>query len=824
MRFTLHARHLILLLFLLPVALAQEANQRGAGAITMERIMADPDWFARSPSSPYWADDGLSIYWSQKRLGSDLRDLVQTDLAGKELKRVSDAERPAADVGGGRYSEDRSRKIYSRHGDLFLKELVGGGAGEITQLTKTTVSEGSAFFLIGDQRFAFRRDGHWFVRELQGGFEEQLAEIKGGEDPKAEEEEEAPYLEEQNKRLSEFLRKQEQDREAAEQAADARRVADGTRAPEPFYLGQGLSPQSSSLSPDGRWLAQVYGKDSARGKRDSMPVWVTESSYVEPRDVRSLVGTGDPGTSHLALFDLIQGRRLDVDLGSLPGITEDPLAEIKSASRTLAQDSEAVDDEDAAEGADEEAEAKPRVLNLRNLQWSVDGSRLALQAFSTDNKDRWTLRLDLPLAPSAEQGADLQPVVVERRTDKAWIGRIARGLGWLKDGRLWFQSETTGYSHLYLHDPAGDSAVALTSGPFEVTSVVPGPLGQYLYFRANVDHPGINEIHRIAIDTWRIEQVTDLGGLNSASVSPDGRLLLITHSALLHPPELYVQDAQPGAEARRLTHTVTTEFEALPWVKPRIVEVMNENGHPIYSRLYIPPDGSRPAAGRPAVFFVHGAGYMQNSHQGWSRYFREFMFHSLLAHRGYVVLDMDYRASAGYGRDWRTAIYRQMGTPELADLKHGVAWVVSRHGVDAKRIGVYGGSYGGFMTMMAMFRAPGLFAAGAALRPVTDWAHYNHGYTSNILNTPGDDPQAFEASSPIEYAEGLEGRLLICHGMLDDNVFFQDSVRLAQRLIELEKEDWEFALYPVERHGFRQPSSWLDEYRRILKLFEESLR
>ena len=200
------------------------------------------------------------------------------------------------------------------------------------------------------------------------------------------------------------------------------------------------------------------------------------------------------------------------------------------------------------------------------------------------------------------------------------------------------------------------------------------------------------------------------------------------------------------------------------------------------------------------------------------------MFHTLLTRNGYVVLDMDYRASAGYGRDWRTAIYRQMGFPELEDLQDGVAWLVANKGVDARRVGVYGGSYGGFMTYMALFRAPDLFAAGAALRPVTDWAHYNEEYTSNILNRPEDDPEAYEKSSPIEYAAGLQKPLLICDGMLDSNVFFQDNVRLVQRLIELKKENFEMAVYPVEDHTFVQPTSWLDEYRRVFKLFETHLK
>ena len=123
-----------------------------------------------------------------------------------------------------------------------------------------------------------------------------------------------------------------------------------------------------------------------------------------------------------------------------------------------------------------------------------------------------------------------------------------------------------------------------------------------------------------------------------------------------------------------------------------------------------------------------------------------------------------------------------------------------------------------------MFTTPDVFAAGAALRSVTDWAHYNHGYTSNILNTPVDDPESFKKSSPIYFAEGLKGSLLMCHGMIDTNVQFQDIVRLSQRLIELGKENWELAVYPLEGHGFSEPSSWTDEYSRIFKLFENNLK
>jgi dipeptidyl aminopeptidase/acylaminoacyl peptidase len=200
------------------------------------------------------------------------------------------------------------------------------------------------------------------------------------------------------------------------------------------------------------------------------------------------------------------------------------------------------------------------------------------------------------------------------------------------------------------------------------------------------------------------------------------------------------------------------------------------------------------------------------------------MFNHLLASRGYTVMDIDYRGSAGYGGAWRTGIYRHMGGKDLTDHVDAARWMVAREGVDPKRVGLYGGSYGGFITLMAMFTEPDVFRSGAALRSVTDWAHYNHGYTARILNEPQEDTLAYRRSSPIRFAEGLRGDLLMAHGMVDTNVHFQDIVRLTQRLIELEKTNWELAVYPVEDHAFTRPESWSDEYRRILELFERTLR
>jgi dipeptidyl aminopeptidase/acylaminoacyl peptidase len=199
------------------------------------------------------------------------------------------------------------------------------------------------------------------------------------------------------------------------------------------------------------------------------------------------------------------------------------------------------------------------------------------------------------------------------------------------------------------------------------------------------------------------------------------------------------------------------------------------------------------------------------------------MFHNLLSDLGYTVLDIDYRASDGYGRDFRTGIYRHMGGKDLSDQLDGKKYLVENLGIDANKVGIYGGSYGGFITLMALLTKPGEFKAGAALRSVTDWAHYNQGYTANILNFPETDPEAYKKSSPIYFANNLQDKLLMLHGMVDDNVQFQDIVRMTQRFIELGKKDWDLAVFPVEAHGFQKTYSWVDEYRRILDLFNENL-
>jgi dipeptidyl aminopeptidase/acylaminoacyl peptidase len=401
--------------------------------------------------------------------------------------------------------------------------------------------------------------------------------------------------------------------------------------------------------------------------------------------------------------------------------------------------------------------------------------------------------------------------------------------GWMPDGRhVWFISETSGFAHLYVVAAGGGEASALTSGPWEVIDARLGPDRKVWYLVTSEASPHERGFYRMPLSGGDRRLVTTAGTLqgdqgreigDALAMSPDGERLAALYGWPNHPPELFLREDDPGAPARQITESTTSAFRAHDWMSPDIVYVPAGDGTEVPARLYRPEEPS--GAG---VIFVHGAGYLQNVHRWWSSYYREYMFHNLLAKRGYTVLDMDYRGSAGYGRDWRIAIRQHMGGTDLTDQEDGARFLADSLGVDPGRIGIYGGSYGGFITLMAMFRAPGTFAAGAALRPVTDWAHYNHWYTSRILGLPQDDPEAYRRSSPIYFADGLQGALLICHGVIDQNVHFQDTVRLAERLMELGKRNWNVAIYPKEDHGFVHPWSWTDEYTRILNLFETNLR
>ncbi|MBL39564.1 MAG: S9 family peptidase [Xanthomonadales bacterium] len=756
----------------------------------LETIMQDPDWIGPPVEQAWWQLDGSAYFYRVKRSGSDIRDTWRVDLDDGETSRLAAKAESETDAADPVFDALRSRALSVRENSLFLRDL---GNNALTRLFTGTDTISNIGFSADQQHVQFESDGRWWRIALAGGAAVPVAELRFEDAPHAAPEDD---LEADQLRLFSTLERMRQRRQEQyeQDLQDAR--ADAGRVPVPWYLGKGHSASSTSLSPDARWvLVVVENADADEGESDNMPRFVTRSGYVEIEDVRTLVGRKPPSPQSLWLLDLETRKRHEIELDSLAGRDVDPLAELKQA-RDI--DPHGPDD--------------LRPVQVSGIEWHSEDSRALVQVRAIDNKDRWTVVVN---------ATDQSTKEIHRLTDPAWINWAFNEFGWVPGSEsAWLQSEQDGYAHLYMIDADGRQRQQ-TRGEFEVYDIEFAADGESALMISNAEHPTRYDLYRLDIASGRMDKLTDLDGLEGYATLPDSDRILVRYSGSYLPPQAAVLDGASGKLAAA-SDTLTDEYKAIEWQQPEFAGVPSSHvERPIWTKFY-------PARGdfqgpRPVVVFVHGAGYTQNTHHRFPYYFREQMFHNLLTERGYHVIDMDYRASRGYGRDWRTAIYRQMGTPELEDLVDGVAWLVENHDADPARVGVYGGSYGGFMTFMAMFNAPEVFAAGASLRPVTDWAHYNHGYTSNILNTPEVDPEAYRRSSPIEFVEGLQGDLLISHGMLDDNVFYKDSVRLAQRLIELEKQDWELASYPLEPHGYEHPESWLDQYRRILKLFENSL-
>ena len=784
---------------LLALIFAFHATPAGKFALTIDNIMRGPGLYGYEPAQVRWSGDGERIYFQWKQASDPQIKDLDTYVVGRDgsgLKKLSEEEAKLAPPVFGDTTLDKKRTVYSRDGDLFLYDST---SGQTQQLTKTEDAETNPHFTRDGRRIAFTRANNLYVMALDSGSVVEMTDIRTGAPPVAEAGRQgrgASHTDEEKKGTDsqEFVKKEEKDllEVVREQAAkkeeeEARKKRENPR--KPFNL-QGLQTVTGlALTPDEKYVIASVSEPGTGTKNTVVPNFVTESGYTEDIPSRNKVGDNQ-NRIRLAILNVETGEVKWADHGQkLPPEKEENKPDAKPVE-------------------------KDRDVQLGPPVWSEDGTKAALIARADDNKDRWILALDQTTGKTR---------VIEHDHDDAWIdGPGSFTLGWMKSDRdIYFQSERTGYSHLYTVSFDGGEPKALTSGDWEVDGASLTKDKSRFFLTTSEGDPGQHQIYEMSADGGARTKLTSAAGAHTCVLSPDDRWMADVFSYTNKPPELFVQETHPDAASKKLTSSPAPDFWEYPWLDAPIVTFPARDGATLRARFYKPASFRK---GGPAVIFVHGAGYLQNVHRWWSSYSHEYLFHHILMERGYTVIDVDYRGSAGYGRDWRTGIYRHMGGKDLDDQVDAARWLVAQHGVDPKRIGLYGGSYGGFITLMAMFTQPDVFAAGAALRPVTDWAHYNHGYTANILNTPQKDAEAYKQSSPIYFAQGLKGALLICHGMVDTNVHFQDTVRLVERLIELRKENWNLAVYPVENHGFVEPVSWADEYKRILDLFEKNLK
>jgi dipeptidyl aminopeptidase/acylaminoacyl peptidase len=742
--------------------------------LTVDSIMRGPKLVGYPQTGLRWSGDSSRLYFEWRRPGDEEAStyVVSKDGPGSEgPRKLTDDERRNAPPVNGVWDRAHRRVLFVDAGDVVLLDTI---AGSRRQITRMTGSESNPRWARRETAVTFTRDNNLFLVPLDSGSIEQLTDITARKrDPR--ETDSQKFVKDEESKLIEHTRVEAEKKKKTEEK-------DTKHALPKYELAERQTAQDLQLSGDGRHVFIAIVERSEAAKRPNVPNYVTESSYTEDIPVRTFVGDA-------------QDKRLLAVMNLETGKTQPAAASF----------------------------AGKREVRWSMPQLSDDGSLAIANVRAHDNKDRWLVALD------AETGAAR---VVDTLHDDAWVRELGGGpdtsYGFLADQkRIWFLSERDGWMHLYSVDATVDGAAAkqLTQGKWEITDIALSLDRRTAYLTTTEVDPGERHIYSMPADGGERTKLTTMTGGSAGEVSPDGSTIGLIYSSSIKPHEVYLMANRPGAVAMQVTTTPTDEWRSHKWIEPQLITYKTRDGVDVRARLFTPEmAGARRDPTAPAVVFVHGAGYAQNAHKYWASYYREYMFHNLLASRGYVVLDPDYRASSGYGRDWRTAIYRHMGGHDLDDVLDGAKFLVEKHRVNPKRIGVYGGSYGGFITLMAMFTSPDTFAAGAALRPVTDWSHYNHGYTSNILNEPQTDPEAYRRSSPIYFAEGLKGALLILHGMVDTNVLFQDSVRLVQRLIELRKENWSVGIFPVENHGFEEETSWADEYKRILNLFEEQLK
>jgi dipeptidyl aminopeptidase/acylaminoacyl peptidase len=458
---------------------------------------------------------------------------------------------------------------------------------------------------------------------------------------------------------------------------------------------------------------------------------------------------------------------------------------------------------------------------ILRTSWSPSGDHLLLDRVSADTHVRQILVVE-PFSGKT--------TLVHTERDDAWIGGPYLWSGWRAeteddDEQVLFTSEHEGFNHLYTVDVAGGLPRALTAGSYEVAQVtLLDDSDQALLVAHAEDDPAVTQLMLLSLADGSHARLTSASGCASRPrLSDDGSTVVYRWATLGQPWELHALRLDEGGGPVRLSHTIPASLDEFDFPVPEIIEYENpDDGATVRAYLYRPVPFD-PAKTYPAVMFVHGAGYLQQVKRSMSSYEVNMLFHHRLTRMGFAVIDPDFRHSRGYGRDFRTGVHGFMGGKDLDDCVAGVDYLKTLGWVDTSRVGVYGGSYGGFLVLMALFTQPDVYAAGAALRSVTDWRVYNHWYTNPRLGDPVADAEAYAKSSPIDHVDGLTKPLLLLHGLKDSNVFAQDTIRLMEELIE-RGLDFDAMLYPSQGHGFDDPDSWVDEYKRIERLFVRELK
>jgi len=450
-------------------------------------------------------------------------------------------------------------------------------------------------------------------------------------------------------------------------------------------------------------------------------------------------------------------------------------------------------------------------IYLTRVDWMADSQTLSYQVMP---RNQQTLELKAYNLRKTTQ----QTLLAE--TSATWVN-LNDDLHFLADNKhfIW-ASERDGYKHLYLYNTKGELVKQLTQGKWVVNNIeAVNEARQLVYFSGRKDTPTENHLYSVSLKDGAIERISQRAGTHSISFSQDASIYVDNYSTTNTPPQVSLHRAD-GTQITWLSENSIDANHPLfayqdQWVKPEIASFKAEDGTELYYRLYKPANLQEK---HPVIVYLYGGPHAQMVTNSWGGN-RGLLFQHWV-NKGYVVFTLDNRGSNYRGKAFEDPIYKAMGAIEVQDQVSGVKFLRTLPYVDATRIGVHGHSYGGYMTLMSMFKAGDYFQAGVAGAPVTDWELYDTFYTERYMGNPNTDKDAYTASSVFPYAKDLKGDLLIYHGMADDNVLFTNSTKLYKHLQDL-AIPFEAMDYPGKKHSIRGKNTGIHLYKTITNFFDK---
>ena len=460
----------------------------------------------------------------------------------------------------------------------------------------------------------------------------------------------------------------------------------------------------------------------------------------------------------------------------------------------------------------------------------LDATHLLSTRSSNGGRTRTTEAIDVAGGP---------PTKLHEETADKFFSQVNATAAAISPDRRWllYTSDETGWDQIYVVPTSGGTPVQVTRTPGEHWRAVWSHDGRRIAWDANTaDRPGTRHIQMADIGDdpshATITTITSGSGTNiAARWSPDDRRLLYQHADAQNSPDLWVAEATAGATPTRLTSSLPPAFNRAALVTPELVHYPGPDGKPVPAWLFVPPNLDR-SGKHAAIVWIHPDGVNQN-YDGWHTDRNEavyYEFHQYLLQQGYVVIAPDYRGSIGYGRDWRNDVYMDVGGNDAKDARMAAGFLRSLGYVDPERIGVWGLSYGGFFTLLAITQEPTLFRAAVDVAGVADYAlyyddPYHGGWTTSRIGTPDEHPEVYAKAAPMSHVDQIQRPLLILHGTADVNVPFLHSVLLVDRLLKAGKGDLvTFMMYPGEFHYFDRSFVVKDAWQRVDAFFRQHLQ